>query len=114
LGVAQTLAAGRIQFPDQVCFHAQQAVEKYVKALLQERGIPFPRTHDVLVLLNLLVPLHPKLRRLRRGSRTLTRYAVDYRYPGLSTTGRQARSAVNRALVFRAEIRKLLGLRPRT
>lgn len=36
---------------DAVCFHAQQAVEKYLKALLQHRSIGFTRTHDLAVLL---------------------------------------------------------------
>ena len=31
-------------------FHAQQCVEKYLKALLVARGQPFPRTHDVVAL----------------------------------------------------------------
>ena len=31
---------------DAVCFHAQQAGEKYLKAVLQHQGIPFSRTHD--------------------------------------------------------------------
>ncbi len=35
---------------DAVCFHAQQCVEKYLKALLQDRGIDFPRTHDLVAL----------------------------------------------------------------
>ena len=34
---------------DAACFHAQQAAEKYLKALLQERVCPFPRTHDLPV-----------------------------------------------------------------
>lgn len=32
---------------DTVCFHAQQCVEKYLKALLSLHGIDFPKTHDL-------------------------------------------------------------------
>jgi hypothetical protein len=39
---------------DTVCFHCQQAVEKYLKALLTLLGIPAPRTHDLEVLHKLL------------------------------------------------------------
>ena len=38
--------------PDAGCFHRQQCVEKYLKARLIEAGISFPRTHDLLQLLN--------------------------------------------------------------
>ena len=44
---------------DAVCFHAQQCVEKYLKARLQEAELPFGRTHDLVALLNLLLPLNP-------------------------------------------------------
>jgi len=40
---------------DTVCFHCQQCAEKYLKALLVFRGIAFPRTHDLVLLLNLAV-----------------------------------------------------------
>ena len=30
------------------CFHAQQCVEKYMKAMLAVSGLPIPRTHDLL------------------------------------------------------------------
>jgi HEPN domain-containing protein len=95
---------------DQVCFHCQQAIEKYLKALLQETGKPIQRTHDITVLLDQLIPGDPSLRSLRRGTKTLTRYAVEYRYPGLKTQGRQVRTAFHKASVFRAEMRKRLGL----
>jgi HEPN domain-containing protein len=42
-----------------VCFHAQQAVEKYLKARLEEASQPVPKTHDLLHLLNLLSPVEP-------------------------------------------------------
>ena len=32
---------------DTVCFHAQQCIEKYIKALLILRGTNFPKTHDI-------------------------------------------------------------------
>jgi HEPN domain-containing protein len=34
-------------------FHAQQCVEKYLKALLVTRGLTFPRTHDLAALSDL-------------------------------------------------------------
>jgi len=44
---------------DTVCFHAQQCVEKYLKARLAEARIAFPKTHALSSLLNLLSPLEP-------------------------------------------------------
>ena len=38
---------------DAACFHAQQCIEKYLKARLQEENIAFPRTHDLGQLLDL-------------------------------------------------------------
>src|SRR5262245_61301153 len=69
---------------DAVCFHAQQCVEKYLKARLQEAEIPFGRTHDLAALLNLLLPLEPSWEPLRLSLRTLTTFAVGVRYPGES------------------------------
>jgi HEPN domain-containing protein len=40
-----------------VCFHAQQSVEKLLKALLVFAGVPFARIHDVIQLTQLLVAL---------------------------------------------------------
>jgi len=39
---------------DAVCFHSQQCVEKYLKALLQENNIAFGKTHDLAVIMRLL------------------------------------------------------------
>ena len=92
-----------------VCFHCQQLAEKYFKAMLQELGQPIPRIHDLDALLNRL--LHDvTLKSVRRGLRTLTRYAVDFRYPGWTATTRQMRSALQNAERIRAEIRSRLGL----
>lgn len=39
---------------DVACFHAHQAVEKYLKAYLQMHDVEFPRTHDLDALLDIL------------------------------------------------------------
>ena len=77
------LAQGRSDvLPEQVCFHAQQAVEKALKAALLSRRIDFPLVHDLEVLVELLeshgVPCPPEIAQVD----TLTPYAVETRYPG--------------------------------
>jgi HEPN domain-containing protein len=37
-----------------LCFHTQQAVEKGIKAVLVQRGIVFPYTHDLARLITLV------------------------------------------------------------
>jgi HEPN domain-containing protein len=64
-----------------LCFHAQQAAEKALKAVLLRRGIAFPRTHDIEVLLNLL-PAVVEVTADVEEARVLTQYAVVTRYPG--------------------------------
>jgi HEPN domain-containing protein len=44
---------------DAACFHSQQCVEKYLKARLVEAGIAFTKTHNLLSLLNLALPIEP-------------------------------------------------------
>jgi HEPN domain-containing protein len=69
---------------EDLCFDAQQAAEKAIKALLFDRSVPFPRTHSIVELLTLLhlhgVDVPGEIRR----TAALTRYAVDTRYPGLA------------------------------
>ena len=62
-------------------FHAQQAAEKAIKAVLVFEGIDFPKTHNIEFLLTLLpahVPHAPILMQVYQ----LTGYATIFRYPG--------------------------------
>jgi HEPN domain-containing protein len=61
---------------DAVCFHSQQCVEKYLKACLQEESIAFSRTHDLSILLDLLLPIFPTWATLLPNLDRLTAYAV--------------------------------------
>ncbi len=66
---------------DIVCFHSQQCAEKYLKALLLYRGIAFPKTHDLRLLLD-LIPTDISLELQREEVIPLNRYAIEGRYPG--------------------------------
>ena len=97
---------------DAACFHAQQCIEKYLKARLQEAEIPFGRTHDLAALLNLLLPVEPSWESLRLHLRALTTFAVGVRYPGESADKAMAREALALCRDVRRHIRLSLGLEP--
>jgi len=83
---------------EHLCFHAQQAAEKALKAVLVHRGIRVPRSHDLTYLMEALpkdVSIPPSLIELP----TLTKYAVQQRYPGeiSSVTARHRRTALKLA-----------------
>lgn len=62
-----------------VCFHCQQAVEKYLKALLIYKNQDIPKTHNIDFLLNQCKKYNPKLEEYIGNQ--LSDYAVDLRYP---------------------------------
>ena len=65
---------------DTVCFHAQQAVEKSLKAILALYDIDYPRRHDLGELLALILPLAPQIAPLEDRILRMTPYAVEARY----------------------------------
>jgi HEPN domain-containing protein len=76
-----------------ICFHAQQAAEKYLKAVLQERQTRFGRTHDLIALLELLGADAGSLPLLADDLRHLSGFAVISRYPGFNAVAKEARDA---------------------
>ena len=78
-------AAGRIMAIeegctfDTVCFHCQQAAEKYRKCLLTYLGVQASRTHD-LKALAAMIPLEWRLSVRVEDLAELNPYAVDVRY----------------------------------
>lgn len=66
---------------DTICFHAQQCVEKYLKALLVLAETPFPKTHDLASICALLPdPWRPDIS--PQVLERFTDYATVTRYPG--------------------------------
>ena len=90
-------------------FHAQQCVEKDLKALLVTRGLTFPRTHDLTALSDLclqggiIIPVE------QDALDRLAAYAVQVRYPGEDPALDEAREALQVAQVVRRFVRKFLN-----
>lgn len=66
-----------------LCFHAQQAAEKYLKAYLISRGAQVERTHDLEFLLARCQRFDPTLGALLNDCQALSDHAVDSRYPDM-------------------------------
>ncbi len=65
---------------DTVCFHAQQCVEKRLKAIVLRFGLDVPRTHDLRVIFQ-MVPASSGLDIDLGEILPLNRYSVEARYP---------------------------------
>lgn len=81
------LALARVQRPadvllDTLCFHAQQAVEKSLKAVLLSENIQFPYTHDIARLITLVSEAEVSWPEELNQAAGLSEYAADARYPG--------------------------------
>jgi len=96
LDLAEHLLDESAPYPGAIAFHSQQAAEKYLKALLVWRETPFPKTHDLQALLNLIRPADAALAESLREVIVLTPYGAELRYPGdrPDPTPEQARKAV--------------------
>ena len=74
---------GESYFSDEVFgFHAQQAVEKCLKAWLAHVGKPYPRSHDLMLLVQLVETIEPDVSELY-GLVDLNSFAVQFRYESL-------------------------------
>jgi HEPN domain-containing protein len=105
LNIENNLAAPHIPW-DTICFHAQQAVEKLLKAFLVHHGKTLVRTHDLIALLAACAEIDPSLAGLQEDCQELGYYAVASRYPAdlYEPEEKEARQMVDAARRVRAEI----------
>lgn len=80
--IAELLGSQEEVFREDLCFEAQQAAEKALKGLCVHRDLECPRTHSLVLLMDLLesagLPIPPEV----KAADVLTQYAVQTRYPG--------------------------------
>jgi HEPN domain-containing protein len=81
---------------DALGFHAQQAVEKMIKAVLAWHEVPYERTHNIAYLVTLLegapdIAVPPNGEELP----TLTPWAAEFRYDDLPDAGLDRRETLS-------------------
>lgn len=79
--LAVHLSADFNEWKESICFHSQQAGEKFLKALIIARHARPARTHKLAQLVRHLRKLGIDLEDLEAESRFLSRFAVEVRYP---------------------------------
>ncbi|MEA1992785.1 MAG: HEPN domain-containing protein [Euryarchaeota archaeon] len=85
---------------DMLCFHCQQAVEKYLKAYLTWVDLRVRKTHDLETILNLCIKKDKKFEKLKKKRISeLTIYATEVRYPEefIESTGEDVRESYQMA-----------------
>ena len=66
-------------YTSSICFHAQQASEKFLKAFLAYHDVDFPRTHDLDFLLLECQKINKEAFQI--DFKSLTDFGVSVRYP---------------------------------
>lgn len=66
---------------DAICFHSQQAIEKYIKGALIYFGKHITKTHDLVNLLTAIAKNIPELEILEDKLDEISHYGVEIRYP---------------------------------
>ena len=108
--IAKLIQREQLAMRNGMCFHAQQCVEKYLKAWLQEMNIPIPRTHNLEDLLNLILPTIPTWRAWKVDISDLSKHAVETRNVGQSPTVEDASLAMETCQMVRKAVRAELKL----
>lgn len=109
--VAEHLLSENTPYLGTVGFHAQQAAEKFLKAVLVHYQVEFPKTPDLGRLLDLVATADAPLATSLRGVTALNPLGATMRYPSdlPELTTEDARTAVGLASAVREAVHALLG-----
>ena len=106
LGTAIVINQHIPDYSDTLVFHCQQAVEKYIKCLLEKNVIKFKRSHDLRYLLDLLDEVIPIDEELYEKIMKLNAFSVEIRYPDIKIEVTQ--DDRNSAILIAKELREFL------
>lgn len=101
LGIAELVIENGCNYPDAICFHCQQYIEKIIKANIIANGVNVPRTHGLTALLDILDKMDIEISdQAYEWASMLEDYAVGIRYPGdyLDPTKEEALAAYDIAI----------------
>jgi HEPN domain-containing protein len=99
------------EFFDQICFHFQQAAEKYLKAYIVAYDLSFRKIHELPSLLDICKTRDSSFQQLDQECKDLTEFYIEPRYPTLwegKITKEMAWEALKKAKKLRDFVRKKL------
>src|SRR5260221_8863911 len=99
---------------EMLCFHAQQAAEKAIKAVLVFNSIEFPWKHDIEYLFKLVKANGIEIPKPVKEAQFLSQYAVAARYPGneLDLNKADLKEAIEHAAIVLKWAKKLIKENP--
>ena len=110
LHAAEILLKNEYPLTNIVAFHCQQAIEKYLKAYLIEKGIPVIKTHD-LIKLNGMIKEIKDLGIDEIKLMTINEVYIESRYPGelgLLPDGMLSKKQAKEFVVYSKEVKKII------
>lgn len=106
---ALAMKANNPELYDGVCYHAQQCVEKYLKAFRVYHGKNYKRVHALIPLLEDCIRIDPTFEFIRTPCDDIT--GIDqFRYPSDFANEDDAALALKSAKIVRKFVREKLGL----
>ncbi len=96
----------------QICFHLQQAAEKYLKTYIIAHELEFLKIHDLPLLLKICLSEDPSFEQLREDCEYLTTFYIDTRYPvhwPARFSSQETQKAFNSAERIRMLVKNKLG-----
>ena len=94
-----------------ICFHCQQAAEKYLKAFIIKIDLPIIKTHNLAVLVGQIKEVDKSVVEIEKLAVGLSEYAVTVRYP--DDFEKIAEEEAIRAFENATEIKKFIELKLR-
>ena len=112
IGMAKLALDYKPEYTDAICFHCQQAVEKYLKAFLTYLNIDFKKSHSLSYLLDLIAERKKITEEIYAKADQLESYAVKIRYPveWPEPSIEEATEAYNHVLYFKKMFLEQMGL----
>ncbi len=80
-GFAESNLRDGSEYYGQICFHFQQAAEKYLKAYIIGKGLEFDKVHDLVHLLKTCSAFEPAFTALKEDCIFLNTAYIETRYP---------------------------------
>jgi len=81
LSLIEVLLKEESFFPNPICFHAEQAAEKYLKGFLAHHGLHVRKIHDLEVLVEDCKKINPSFEAIQDNARFLNQFYIESRYP---------------------------------